>query len=147
MDEVNQLVTVGVQTVQRALTVGNDTIHGLQGWARPVGLPRRGRARPESACGLRRAEVDNHRQIQTERPPWKRPPKQGRRHERVPGNRCDWNEFFLLGGSSGRGHLHGEGSVRDIRVAEVTKHDIVVGDGGALVYRTKLQLSFKYESE
>jgi len=32
-------------------------------------------------------------------------------------------------------------------VAEVTKHDIVVGDGGALVTRTKLQLSFKYESE
>ena len=39
------------------------------------------------------------------------------------------------------------GSVRDIRVAEVTKHDIVVGNGGELVYRTKLQLSFKYESE
>jgi flavin-binding protein dodecin len=39
------------------------------------------------------------------------------------------------------------GSVRDIRVAEVTKHDIHVGDDGELVYRTKLQLSFKYESE
>jgi dodecin len=39
------------------------------------------------------------------------------------------------------------GSVRDIRVAEVIKHDIVVGDGGELVYRTKIQLSFKYESE
>jgi flavin-binding protein dodecin len=39
------------------------------------------------------------------------------------------------------------GSVRDIRVAEVTKQDIVVGDGGGLVYRTKIQLSFKYVSE
>ncbi|HEY5247552.1 MAG TPA: dodecin domain-containing protein [Dermatophilaceae bacterium] len=39
------------------------------------------------------------------------------------------------------------GSVRDIRVAEVTKHDIHIGDDGELVYRTKLQLSFKYESE
>ena len=39
------------------------------------------------------------------------------------------------------------GSVRDIRVAEVTKQDIVVGDGGGLIYRTKIQLSFKYESE
>lgn len=39
------------------------------------------------------------------------------------------------------------GSVRDIRVAEVTKHDILVGDGGELLYRTKLQLSFKYEPE
>ena len=37
--------------------------------------------------------------------------------------------------------------MRDIRVAEVTKHDIVVGDGGGLIYRTKIQLSFKYESE
>jgi len=26
------------------------------------------------------------------------------------------------------------GSVRDIRVAEVTKQDIVVGDGGGLIY-------------
>jgi hypothetical protein len=48
MDEVNQLVTVGVLTVQRAFKVGNDTIHGLQGWARPVGLPRHGRAHRES---------------------------------------------------------------------------------------------------
>jgi flavin-binding protein dodecin len=39
------------------------------------------------------------------------------------------------------------GSVRDIRVAEATKQDIVVGDDGELVYRTKIQLSFKYESQ
>lgn len=38
-------------------------------------------------------------------------------------------------------------SVRDLRVAEVTKQDVVVGDDGRLVYRTKIQLSFKYESE
>ena len=39
-------------------------------------------------------------------------------------------------------------SVRDLRVAEVTKQDdVVVGDDGGLVYRTKLQLSFKYASE
>lgn len=38
-------------------------------------------------------------------------------------------------------------SVRDLRVAEVTKQDAVVGDDGGLVYRTKIQLSFKYESE
>lgn len=38
-------------------------------------------------------------------------------------------------------------SVRDLRVAEVTKQDIVVGDDGGLVYRTKIELSFKYESE
>jgi hypothetical protein len=39
------------------------------------------------------------------------------------------------------------GSLRDLRVAEVTKQDVVVGDDGGLVYRTKVQLSFKYESE
>lgn len=39
------------------------------------------------------------------------------------------------------------GSVRDLRVAEVTRQDVVVGDDGELVYRTKIQLSFKYESQ
>jgi dodecin len=39
------------------------------------------------------------------------------------------------------------GSVRDIRVAEVIKQGIVIGDAGELLYRTKIQLSFKYESE
>lgn len=38
-------------------------------------------------------------------------------------------------------------SVRDVRVAEVTRQDILVGDDGQLVYRSKLQLSFKYESQ
>ena len=38
-------------------------------------------------------------------------------------------------------------SVRLIRVAEVTSQDVVVGDSGDLLYRTKIQLSFKYESE
>ena len=36
-------------------------------------------------------------------------------------------------------------SVRDLRVAEVIKQDIHVSEGGELVYRTKIQLSFKYE--
>jgi len=39
------------------------------------------------------------------------------------------------------------GSLRDLRVAEVTKQDVVVGDAGDLVYRTKVQLSFKYEAK
>lgn len=38
-------------------------------------------------------------------------------------------------------------SVRDLRVAEVTKQDISVGDDGALVYRCKLQVSFKYQPQ
>jgi len=39
------------------------------------------------------------------------------------------------------------GSVRDLRVAEVVKQDVVVGDAGELTFRTKVQLSFKYEPE
>jgi len=39
------------------------------------------------------------------------------------------------------------GSLRDLRVAEVTKQDVVVGDAGDLVFRTKVQLSFKYEEK
>jgi dodecin len=39
------------------------------------------------------------------------------------------------------------GTLRDLRVAEVVKQDIHLDDGGAITYRTKLQLSFKYESE
>jgi flavin-binding protein dodecin len=38
-------------------------------------------------------------------------------------------------------------TIRDLRVAEVIKQDIHVDDGGAITYRTKLQLSFKYEHE
>ena len=37
-------------------------------------------------------------------------------------------------------------SVRDLRVAEVIKQDVVVGDNDGLLYRIKIQLSFKYES-
>ena len=38
-------------------------------------------------------------------------------------------------------------SVRELRVGEVVEQDIHVTDGGALVYRTKLRLSFKYEPQ
>jgi dodecin len=38
-------------------------------------------------------------------------------------------------------------SVRDLRVGEVIKQDIHIGDGGELIFRTKIQLSFKYEHE
>ena len=37
-------------------------------------------------------------------------------------------------------------TLRDIRVAEVVRQDIDVDDNGALTYRTKLSLSFKYEN-
>jgi flavin-binding protein dodecin len=38
-------------------------------------------------------------------------------------------------------------TIRDLRVAEVIKQDIHLDEAGTITYRTKLQLSFKYESE
>ncbi|MBE7417560.1 MAG: dodecin domain-containing protein [Ideonella sp.] len=36
-------------------------------------------------------------------------------------------------------------SLRDLRVAEVTKLDVKIEDGKVVAFRTRLQLSFKYE--
>jgi flavin-binding protein dodecin len=36
-------------------------------------------------------------------------------------------------------------SLRDIRVAEVVKQDMHIDEGGGITFRTKLELSFKYE--
>ena len=38
-------------------------------------------------------------------------------------------------------------TLRDLRVAEVVKQDIHLEEDGAITYRTKLQVSFKYETE
>ena len=38
-------------------------------------------------------------------------------------------------------------SLHDLRVAEVVKQDIHLEEGGAITFRTKLELSFKYEPE
>jgi len=37
-------------------------------------------------------------------------------------------------------------SVRDLRIAEVLRQDVTIGDGGSLNYRVRLAISFKYES-
>jgi len=36
-------------------------------------------------------------------------------------------------------------SLRDLRVAEVIEQDLDLGEAGAVTYRTKLRISFKYE--
>ncbi len=36
-------------------------------------------------------------------------------------------------------------SLRDLRVAEVVEQDLQITDGGEIVFRSKLRLSFKYE--
>jgi dodecin len=36
-------------------------------------------------------------------------------------------------------------SLRDLRVAEVIEQDLHIEDGGEVIFRSKLRLSFKYE--
>lgn len=38
-------------------------------------------------------------------------------------------------------------TIRDLRVAEVVEQDLHIEEGGAVTYRTKLQISFKYQAE
>jgi dodecin len=38
------------------------------------------------------------------------------------------------------------GTLRDLRIAEVIKLDLKIDDGKVVEYRTRLQLSFKYET-
>ncbi len=38
-------------------------------------------------------------------------------------------------------------TLHDLRVAEVVKHDIHLDESGGITFRTKLELSFKYEHE
>jgi len=38
-------------------------------------------------------------------------------------------------------------SLRDLRIAEVTKMDIIVEDGKGVIFRTRVQLSFKVLSD
>ena len=38
-------------------------------------------------------------------------------------------------------------TLRDIRVAEVSKLDVKVGKGGEMVFRAKMKLSFKYHQD
>lgn len=37
-------------------------------------------------------------------------------------------------------------TLHDLRVAEVTKQDIHLSEGGEIIFRTRLELSFKYET-
>jgi len=38
-------------------------------------------------------------------------------------------------------------SLRDLRIAEVTKLDLQLDDGGVVSFRTRLKVSFKYEGD
>ncbi len=36
-------------------------------------------------------------------------------------------------------------SLRELRVAELVEQDLRIGEGGEIIFRSKLRLSFKYE--
>lgn len=38
-------------------------------------------------------------------------------------------------------------SVRDLRVAEVVRQDVLIQDGGVSAFRVRLAISFKYDTE
>ncbi len=38
-------------------------------------------------------------------------------------------------------------TLRDLRVAEVVKQDVQITEAGVIIFRIKLQVSFKYEAE
>lgn len=38
-------------------------------------------------------------------------------------------------------------SLKDLRIAEVVKQDIVIEEGKPIIYRTKVNLSFKYHHD
>jgi flavin-binding protein dodecin len=38
-------------------------------------------------------------------------------------------------------------TIRDVRVAEVVKQDLHLEEDGGIIYRSKLQISFKYEAD
>ena len=37
-------------------------------------------------------------------------------------------------------------SVRDLRIAEVLRQDLTIGDGGVVNFRVRLAISFKYDT-
>ena len=37
-------------------------------------------------------------------------------------------------------------TVRDLRVAEVVRQDVTIGDGGVVNFRVRLAISFKYDT-
>jgi flavin-binding protein dodecin len=51
------------------------------------------------------------------------------------------------GGCRSKGGGDSAGSLRDLRVAEVTKMDMKVDNGKVTTFRTRVALSFKYEND
>ena len=67
-------------------------------------------------------------------------------YECLQGNRARRDEHPSWEDAAAQAVKTASESLHDLRVAEVVKQDIHLDDG-AITFRTKLQLSFKYEQE
>ena len=65
---------------------------------------------------------------------------------RVQDRRGGRRQREILGGGGTERRGDGAGSLRDLRVAEVTKMDMKVENGKVVAFRTRVSLSFKYEA-
>ena len=72
----------------------------------------------------------------------------GGRHvrQRVPGDGRDRRQQRVLGGGRTNAVETAANTVRDLRVAEVVRQDVVIENGQVSGYRVRLALSFKYDS-
>ena len=59
--------------------------------------------------------------------------------ELIGSSKTSWEEAAAKAVEEAAKHL------RDLRVAEVVEHDLVIENGKVAAYRTKLKVSFKYQ--
>ena len=48
--------------------------------------------------------------------------------------------------AAARAAVETAGTVRDLRVAEVVRQDVTIGDGGVVNFRVRLAISLKYDT-
>ena len=70
----------------------------------------------------------------------------GGRFQRLPRDRGHRGQHQVWEDAAAAAVKTASGSLRDLRVAEVTKLDVTVEAGKIASYRARLNLSFKYES-
>ena len=68
-------------------------------------------------------------------------------HQRVPRHRGDRREHQSWEAAARAAVETAAKTVRDLRVAEVVRQDLTIGDGGVVNFRVRLGISFKYGTE
>ena len=75
---------------------------------------------------------------QTQRRPYGR--------QRLPGDRSDRTSSESWEAAARNAVATAAGTVRDLRVAEVTREDVIIENGAISSYRARLSISFKYDT-